>query len=203
MPESKAVHVEVRDLTPSLWPALERLFGHNGASCGCWCMFWRLQAAERFASLRGPPLKRRLKARVGQGRVYGALAFVDGEPVGWVTYGPRTEFPRLERSSSLACDDAALVWSVPCFFIKPGFRKQGVASRLLFHALVRMEEAGARLAEGYPVQARGDGRPSPPASSYTGTVAMFARAGFAVAAKSAHAKVRMRRALVPAPPTSM
>jgi GNAT superfamily N-acetyltransferase len=199
VPECEAVHVDVQDLTPALWPSLERLFGDTGASCGCWCMFWRLTAAQPFASLRGPPLKRRFKAKVGQGGVLGALAFVDKEPVGWVTYGPRPDFPRLERSSSLACDDAAEVWSVPCFFIKQGFRNQGVASRLLSHALVRMEEAGARLAEGYPVQPRDDGRPSPPASSYTGTVAMFARAGFAVAAKSAHAKVRMRRALGPRP----
>jgi GNAT superfamily N-acetyltransferase len=189
------MHVDVRDLTPALWPSLEKIFGRNGASCGCWCMFWRLRATERFASHTGPSRKRRLKAGLGRGDVLGALAFVEDEPVGWVTYGPRVAFPRLERSSSLRCDDVARVWSVPCFFIKAGFRGQGVASRLLAHALERMREAGAVLAEGYPVQARSDGRPSPASVAYTGTVAMFEKAGFRVAAPSVHAKIRMRRPL--------
>jgi hypothetical protein len=35
----------VRPLTPDLWPALEDLFGKNGASNGCWCMYWRLGPA--------------------------------------------------------------------------------------------------------------------------------------------------------------
>jgi hypothetical protein len=28
----------IRPLTPDLWPALEDLFGENGAAGGCWCM---------------------------------------------------------------------------------------------------------------------------------------------------------------------
>src|SRR5208283_462194 len=98
-------------------------------------MFWRLKAGETYASLRGPRLKRRFKAHVARGEILGALAFVDGEAVGWVTFGPRTAFPRLERSPSLSCEDAAAAWSVPCFFVKAGFRKQGLASLLLSHAV--------------------------------------------------------------------
>jgi hypothetical protein len=35
----------VRPLTPDLWPALEDLFGKNGACNGCWRMYWRLGPA--------------------------------------------------------------------------------------------------------------------------------------------------------------
>jgi GNAT superfamily N-acetyltransferase len=191
------MHVEVRDLTPALWPALEKLFGKNGACGGCWCMFWRLKKGEPYAALKGPTLKRRFKARVARGDVFGALAFVDAEPVGWVTYGPRASFPRLERSPSLACDDVAQVWSVPCFFIKAGFRKKGVASALLAHAVEQVRAHGAPVAEGYPVRPTRDGSPMPANFSYTGTVAMFEKAAFSRAADSAHAKVRMRRPLRP------
>jgi GNAT superfamily N-acetyltransferase len=134
---------------------------------------------------------------VAKGEILGALAFVDNEPVGWVTYGPRLAFPRLERSPSLACDDAGQVWSVPCFFIKAGFRRKGVASALLAHAIERMRFYGAPMAEGYPVKPSHDGSPLPATFSYTGTVPMFEKAGFVLAADSVHAKIRMRRPLTP------
>jgi GNAT superfamily N-acetyltransferase len=189
------MHVQLHDLTPALWLSLKKLFGENGACGGCWCMFWRLETGAPYAQLKGPALKRRFKARVMKGEVLGALAFVDREPIGWVTYGPRLTFPRLERSPTLACDDAAQVWSVPCFFIKAGFRQKGVASLLLAHAVERMRSLGAPDAEGYPVKPARDGSPLPANFSYTGTVPMFEKAGFALAANSVHAKVRMRLSL--------
>jgi GNAT superfamily N-acetyltransferase len=189
------MRVRIRDFTPTLWPSLEKLFGKNGACGGCWCMFWRLKAGDPYATLKGPSLKRRFRGQVEKGEVFGALAFVEKEPVGWVTYGPRLTFPRLERSPTLACDDAAGVWSVPCFFIKAGFRGRGVASALLAHAVERMRALGAPVAEGYPVKPTGDNAPRPASFSYTGTVAMFEKAGFSVAAHSLHAKIRMRRRL--------
>jgi GNAT superfamily N-acetyltransferase len=158
-------------------------------------MFWRLKAGEAYGALKGPALKRRFQARVASGDILGALAFADGEPVGWVTYGPRTTFPRLERSRGLACEDVGQVWSVPCFFIKAGFRKRGLASRLLGHAVEQMRRHGAPVAEGYPVQPRPDGSPHPAGFSYTGTRAMFEKAGFVLAAPAVQSKARMRRVL--------
>ena len=32
----------IRPLTPDLWPALEDLFGKDGASNGCWCIIGAL-----------------------------------------------------------------------------------------------------------------------------------------------------------------
>ncbi|CRK59775.1 hypothetical protein [Alloactinosynnema sp. L-07] len=31
--------MEIVELTERRWPALERLFGPNGAQSGCWCTF--------------------------------------------------------------------------------------------------------------------------------------------------------------------
>ena len=39
--------LKIRPLTPNLWPALEDLFGENGACNGCWCMYWRIGNAYR------------------------------------------------------------------------------------------------------------------------------------------------------------
>jgi hypothetical protein len=38
-----SMKLTVRDL----WPALEDLFGKNGAVGGCWCMYWRIGRAYR------------------------------------------------------------------------------------------------------------------------------------------------------------
>jgi hypothetical protein len=34
-----SMKLTVRPLTTDLWPALEDLFGENGAVGGCWCMY--------------------------------------------------------------------------------------------------------------------------------------------------------------------
>jgi len=111
------MNVETKDLTPQLWPDLERLFGSNGACGGCWCMSWRTQRGERWADIKGAEAKRRMRALVRKDAAHGVLAYVDGEPVGWCAYGRRVEYAKLDRASSLACADAERVGSLPCFFI--------------------------------------------------------------------------------------
>lgn len=45
------VKIETRELSTSDWPAVERLFGTNGACAGCWRMFWRLPAAFAYTGV--------------------------------------------------------------------------------------------------------------------------------------------------------
>lgn len=188
-----SLDIEIQELTPKLWPALEVLFGKNGACAGCWCMFWRLEAGERFADVKGADAKRRMKALVEEGKAQGLLAFVDGKPVGWLTLGPRRSFPRLDRAPSFKCDDADDVWSVPCFFIHKDFRGEGVATALLKSAMDVMRQRGVRTVEGYPVKRpKGLARISN-ASAYTGTVPLFEKQGFDLVARRPQGKQRMRK----------
>jgi len=122
-------------LTPDRFADLERLFGPNGACAGCWCMWWRLGPGETVSIANGPRMKQRQKSLVRSGASRGVLAFAGGAPVGWCAYARRVDLPKLQRSPSLACDDAADVWSIPCFFVKAGFRGKGIARALLRHAL--------------------------------------------------------------------
>lgn len=181
-----------RDLTPALWPALEELFGPRGACGGCWCMYWRLEKGERWQDLQGPRAKTRMKALVLAGKAQGALAFAGEEPVGWCAYGPRLDFPRLDRARTLACTDPEHVWSLPCFYIKAGWRDQGVATALLGHAVKSLRKRGAKVAEGYPVNLKRDQR-LPNAFAWTGTRALFEAEGFSLAGADGTSKVRMRR----------
>jgi GNAT superfamily N-acetyltransferase len=155
-------------------------------------MFWRLEKGERWDDLKGAPAKRRMRQLVTSGKALGAIAFAGKEPVGWIAYGPRRDFPRLDRAPTLACADPERVWSLPCFFIKAGWRDQGVASLLLAHALERLRKRGAEVAEGYPVNLQ-PGQRLPNAFAWTGTRGLFAQAGFGLAGPGSTSKVRMRR----------
>jgi GNAT superfamily N-acetyltransferase len=184
----------VRDLTPSMWPAMEQLFGPRGACGGCWCMYWRLEKGERWEDLKGEPARRRMKALVAAGRSLGAIAFAGREPVGWVAFGPRPDFVRLERARTLACDDADRVWSLPCFFVKAGWRERGVAAALLSHGVKSLRRRGAKIAEGYPVNLKPKQR-LPNAFAWTGTRSLFEAAGFEPAGSVAASKIRVRRSV--------
>ena len=183
--------IETKELSPKLWKQTEALFGANGACGGCFCMFWRVEKGEKWEELKGAPARKRFKKGIEAGEILGALAFADGEPVGWCTFGPRTSFPKLDRAPSFRCDDAEKVWSVPCFFVKAGFREKGVGRALLAQALRSIRRRGGKLIEGYPAKAPKGGR-YVPAFSWTGTTSLFAKAGFQPVGKRDGGKQRMR-----------
>lgn len=187
--------IEIRELTPELWPAFEKLFGANGACAGCWCMFWRLEEGERYADVKGAEAKRRMKALVRSGAAQGLLAFMEDEPVGWLALGPRREFKKLDRAPSLKCDDADEVWSLPCFFVHKDWRGQGVARELLKAALPALKARGAKVVEGYPVKLPEGTTKVTSSAAYTGTVPLFLQQGFELVAERPQGKQRVRKVL--------
>jgi GNAT superfamily N-acetyltransferase len=186
------MELETRQLTTRLWPSLQRLFGARGACGGCWCMAWRIGRGEKWDEVKGETARRRMRKLVSQGRARGLLAFEGGEPVGWCTFGPRSDFPRLERARTLRCDDAGRVWSIPCFFIARGWRGRGVAGTLLEHAIELMRSEGAPIVEGYPAKPPRDGGALPGAFAWTGTPSLFEARGFTLVGSPSASKLRMR-----------
>ena len=186
--------ITTKELTPRLWKDVETLFGPNGACAGCWCMFWRLPKGETYSSLGRKETKRRFKKLVTSGKAHGVLAYSGADPVGWCSFDKRTDYLALDRAPSLACDDAEKVWSLPCFFIKAGWRGKGVAKALLKAALAAMKKRGAKIVEAYPVKPASNGK-IPAAFAYTGVPALFEPRGFELVQIKPRGKQRMRRAL--------
>jgi GNAT superfamily N-acetyltransferase len=153
-------------------------------------MWWRLPEGERFMEIHGSEARRRQKALVMAGQSRGVLAFAGGEPVGWCAYGRRTEFAALARSRTLACSDVEGVWSLPCFFVKAGWRGRGVGRALLRGALASLKLRGARIAEAYPVRL-----PASNAAAFTGTVPWLASEGFRILTDRPRGRQRARKAL--------
>ena len=167
--------LEIHPVTPARWPDLEALFGARGACGGCWCMFWRLTRAE-YEKKKGAGNRRALKKLVESGKVPGVLAYADGVPVGWCAVAPRAAYSTLERSRVLAPIDDHPVWSVPCFFVARPFRRRGLTVELLRAAVDFARRKGAKIIEGYPVEAR-EGK-MPDVFAYTGLPSAFRKAGF-------------------------
>lgn len=181
---------EVHPVDSGRWPDLKRLFGPNGAWSGCWCMYMRQTSAE-FAARAGEKNRRALKRLVDRDRVPGLIGYEDGEPVGWVSVAPRSEFKRLDRSPVTKPVDDTPVWSIVCFYIKAGHRRRGVGRRLLEAAVEHVARNGGGVVEAYPVDP-GDAKLSNP-DAWPGVAAMFEEAGFAEVARRKSRRPIMRR----------
>jgi len=175
-------------LTPDLWPALEDLFGKRGACNGCWCMYWRIGSAYH----KRPRERNRADFRevVRGGPPPGLVAFHRDIPVGWCQLTPRSALPWLDRTWRLERVDDLPVWSLSCFYVRIGHRRQGVTAQLIAAALQAARCAGAPALEAYPLDAK-----LTPSSSSTGYATTFARAGFRIVARRVPPRPIMRRDL--------
>lgn len=189
--------LDIRPLTPDRLPDLAALFGQGGDPKWCWCAFYRVRQvdfATATAESNRDVLERAVETTAAEDRAPGLIAYRDGEPVGWVSLGPRDDYDRLKHSRILAPVDDRPVWSIVCFVVARRARKQGIANALLDAAVAYAREHGATLLEAYPVDT-GGARVSA-ATAYKGTLAMFERAGFEVAARRRANRVSPVRPIV-------
>jgi GNAT superfamily N-acetyltransferase len=182
----------IAPVTADRWDDLERLFGPRGACGGCWCMHWRLTSAE-YAVMKGNANRELLRELVASGAEPGLLAYIDGEPAGWVAIAPREEYPRLDHSRILKPVDDQPVWSIVCLFISPPYRRRGLSTRLIEAAARHAAARGATTVEAYPVEPRSADMPG--VFAFTGTAAAFRAAGFVEVARRSETRPIMRRSV--------
>jgi len=170
------VTLRVLPVTPERWRDMCTLFERRGPrggfrnvpAHGCWCMYWRDRTLEH-----GEPKKRAMAALVRAGREPGLLAYEGDEPVGWVSLGPREEFPPLLSSPQYRPREAGggdAVWSLVCFTVDRNTQRQGVARALLAAAVEHAFAHGASSLEAYPHKTD--------YGNYMGHVGLFEAAGF-------------------------
>jgi GNAT superfamily N-acetyltransferase len=185
---AKRNELAICSLTPDLWPALEDLFGPQGATNGCWCMYWRIGSAYRDR----PRERNRSAFRevVRRGPPPGLLAFHGELAVGWCQLSPRDALPWLDRTWRLRRVDATPVWCISCFYVRKGYRRRGVTTALIAAAVGAARRAGAPALEAYPLDAA-----LTPSASGTGYASTFARAGFRIVARHVPPRPIMRHDL--------
>jgi len=141
----------------------------------CWCLTYRVSNAE-YQRLRGRDRPARLRRFCDDGPPPGVVAYVDGIPAGWCSFGPRCSLPRLVHSRTIPVIDSLPVWSIVCFVVRAGHRRRGLTHHLLDGAVTFARQQGVPALEAYPVDP-GGGRISP-TLAYVGTTSLFERAGF-------------------------
>jgi GNAT superfamily N-acetyltransferase len=172
----------IHPLTPDRWGDFEAVFNARGCSVarGCWCTFYRQSGAGALPEglSRREALHAAFKAVVASGTFTGLLAYRDGEPAGWISFGPRALYRKLEKSHLMKAVDERPVWSIVCFVVPSAHRGQGVARALLDGAIAYARKQHITL-EAYPVDRdlRSD------ESMWFGALSMYARAGFAEVAR--------------------
>ncbi len=171
--------------TPDNWLDVETVFNGKGCSIarGCWCMYYRHSGREGDA----PPgmkqaefYRRQLQELTRSDEPPGLLGYRDGDPVGWVSLGPREDFRKLRRSPVMKPVDDQKVWSIICFVVPSQFRRQGTAQELLEGAISYARSRDVSILEAYPVDKNEYSRDD---SLWFGVKSMYDRAGFTEVAR--------------------
>lgn len=190
--------IDVRPVGPGTVGDAVAFFESNPTTNHCLCMWFIIRVVDYHAGghERNKELFREL---VEESEVpVGLLAFRDGEVVGWCATGPRARYARAVRTPTFRGREPSEdeeVWMVPCFFIAPDVRREGVARALLEGAVGLAREHGAAAIEGFPF-AKGA---KVSRDSMVGVESLFASCGFSVTRRPSKARVVMRLDLTGGP----
>jgi len=185
-----------KEISPKFWPDFERLFGDNGACGGCWCQWWRLpKGGKIWEEYKGAKNKRRMKKLITAGNLNGLLAFDGNRAVAWCSFGPRSDFPRLDNTKSYKRDDTDGVWSINCFFIDRNYRGKNLTRLMLGEVCKILKRKKVEIAEGYPTPLTLKGEKQAAAFSFTGPLKIFEEAGFEIVQRISHSRPLVRKKL--------
>ena len=171
--------------------ALTVLSGGGGGACRC--QYWRLSSSDYSRSSVHERCDL-LRAQTEGTPAPGLLAYVDDVPAGWCGFGVRSQMARLVRSRTIPAPDGLSVWSIFCFAVRVGYRRQGIGRTLLDGVIAYAREHNAPALEAYPVDP--EGARVHATAVYVGTTRMFEDAGFQRVVETAARSARLPRWLM-------
>jgi GNAT superfamily N-acetyltransferase len=145
------------------------VFEGRGGPSYCWCMSWRATKEERKDSTT-PARRDQLLGRIRKRVPVGLIGYSDGEPVAWVSVGPRDSFN--DALGGVAVAEGETVWSLTCMYLRRTLRGHGHGDEMIAAAIVQAKKRGANVLEVYPVD------PDSPSYRFMGFVPAYERLGF-------------------------
>jgi GNAT superfamily N-acetyltransferase len=141
------------------WDDIATIFGTSDYPSRCQCQRFKVQGWiwGRGTTVEQRAAMLREQTRCGEpdaDTTSGLVAYLDGEPVGWVAVEPRTHYPKL-RTTRIPWTgrdedkDDDQVWAVTGFTVRKGFRGRGITYALAQAAVGFARERGARALEAY------------------------------------------------------
>lgn len=187
-PALAAPRLTILPANEARWRDLQAIFGTRGEAAICQCQRYKLQPREAFKHYPPEVRAARLRAQTRCGRrnadtTSGLVAYRGDEAVGWCAIEPRPNYIGLLRVYRVPWEGRAEdkgdpgIWAVTCFFVRAGFRRQGISRALAKAAVDFARERGARALEGYPMVV-GKGQDIPWGELHVGSRSIFAAAGF-------------------------
>lgn len=182
------------------WEDLAAIFGTTGYPGRCQCQHFKLPG-PLWSNSTQEQRTTMLQAQAACGEpdapgTSGLVAYVDGDPAGWVAVEPRIAYPKLRttripwRDRDEDKDDEG-VWAVTCFLVRKGFQGRGLMYLLAKATVGFARERGARALEGYPMIIQ-PGNEITWGELYVGARQVFAEAGFTEVSHPTLRRVVMR-----------
>lgn len=182
--------ITLQPVSEAVFTDVQTVFGDRGQAARCQCQGYRLGWHAQHSD-NVPGRRELLRDQVAEG--HGLLARLDGEPVGWCSLAPRSDYPYLRKTTwtGRAEDrDDPGIWAVTCFVTRAGFRRQGVSRALVAGTIELARDRGARAVEAYPMKPA-PGKDVTWGELHVGALSAFLAAGYRIV----HAP-SLRRAVV-------
>jgi ribosomal protein S18 acetylase RimI-like enzyme len=174
--------VEIRPLTPARVDDVKTITASTFGS-QCWDLWWRYTDEQKKAvGIVGGSKEQNVQRRrdivqklARRKHAPVLVAYANGEPAGFVSLGPRSDYDQLRAGKTTQPVDDVPAWVIPCMTVRKTYRGRGIALVLLRAAIAYASQHGAEAIEGYP---RPDERRFSDGAVFMGTEELFRRAGF-------------------------
>ena len=172
--------------------ALAELFGSTRTTRHCWCMSFCTSRAAFTRGWFGGGNRRRFEAMIQDDRPMGVLARLAAIPVGWAACGPRSRYLGATASRHRLLGDRPraedeTVWLLPCLFVHPAHRGEGISHALVDAAASLAREHGATALEAWPSTGEAS------TDAFLGREGLFTELGFHCVARPMPGRAVMRR----------
>jgi len=183
------------------WEDLQAILG--GVRCHaaqCHCQRFRIPSSEwRWVDDAERARRLREQTQCGKPRsrtTSGLVAYVDDEPVGWCSIGPRPTYVQLMKTrmpwaGRYEDKDDHGVWAVTCFVTRTGYRLRGITYALARAAVDFARARGAHALEGYAMITE-PGKEITWGELHVGSHRIFEAAGFEEVSRPSKRRIVMR-----------